>query len=91
LYQISSIDDEMSDIIFNYDNKFGINFEKEKDSIIALINKITNIRKVNSFDITFMDEGDNEVSWEEIIKEDPNLSQTYFNVSHSITTNIYTA
>lgn len=91
LYQISSIDDEMSDIIFNYDNKFGINFEEEKDSIIALINKITNIRKVNSFDITFMDEGDNEVSWEEIIKEDPNLSQTYFNVSHSITTNIYTA
>lgn len=91
LYQMSSIDDEMSDIIFNYNNKFGINFEEEKDSIIALINKISSVRKVNSFEIVFKDESDSNVTWEDIIKDDPNLERTYFNTSHSITTNIYIA
>lgn len=56
IYQNTSIDSEVSDILDDYSNKFGVNFSESLEEIRSLISKISNVKQVSSIEVTYTSE-----------------------------------
>jgi len=84
LYENTSVDEEISTILLSYGKKFGVNLEEEKDGMITLISKISNVSRVSNLSITYIDQSGLSISADNISKIYENIDQTYFDISFVI-------
>ena len=82
LFQNSTIDSYIGDILKNYENTFDINLSDKYQEIISSISKISNIKSVKSMSMSFTNEvGDKIESWDDIVGD---LKKTYFSINYQI-------
>ena len=82
LFQNSTIDSYIGDILENYENTFNVNLSDKYQEIISSISKISNIKSVKSMSMTFTNEvGDKINSWDDIVGD---LKKTYFSINYQI-------
>ena len=79
IYQNSSIESEVADILSEYKNKFGINFGDLFEEIKSLISKISNVKKIIDIEILYTKEDGSPATEEEVKK-----NNVYFNVDYII-------
>lgn len=79
IYQNSSIESEVADILSEYKNKFGVVFSDLLEEIKSLISKISNVKKIIDIEITYTREDGSSASEEEVRK-----NNVYFNVDYII-------
>lgn len=83
IYQNESIDTQVDEIINKYGYCFNMDLDSKSGEIIALLSKISNVKRIITFYITFTSEFGENVEWENI-KNDLDIS--YFNVSYQLNT-----
>ena len=90
LYYSESVDQTVSELLSSYENKFGMNLEEKSDEIKGLINKISNVKQISGFYITYLSESGNLVG--EIEKEVmfENLDSIYYDIDYVINSKIQT-
>ena len=81
IYQNSSIDSEVGDILDNYSNKFNIKFPELTEEIKSLISKISNVKRIIDMEITYTNEDGSVVS-PEIVYGEENV--VYFSINYII-------
>lgn len=80
LYQSSSIDDDISSILSQYENKFEINLEESIEEIKSLISKIPNVKQIIEMSIIYSQEDGTTIDPEEVSSViDP--SNSYFDIN----------
>jgi hypothetical protein len=68
----------------SYERKFGITFNSGKlEEIKSLISKISNVKKISSMTVTYLDNNNVEVSESNI-----DTSISYFDIKYSISTTV---
>jgi hypothetical protein len=90
LYYNESIDSELKDLLSTYQYSFGMDLEEKSDEIRALINKISNVKQISGFYITYQSESgqtleDDEIEW---MKE--NLDTIYYEITYTINSRVQT-
>lgn len=81
IYQNSSIDSEVGDILDNYSNKFNIKFPELTEEIKSLISKISNVKRIIDMEITYTNEDGSVVSPEIVYREE---NVVYFSINYII-------
>ena len=72
-----------NNILVSYEDKFGVSFnESTINEIKTLISKITNVKKINTFEISYLDRSNMPVSFNEIEKF------SYFKVKFYLSTSV---
>lgn len=106
IYQNASIDEDIAGVLSEYDYRFNlellgfnedgtINYEGGlMKEIMALLNKISNVKQITSLSVSFTDSSGGKIEWDEIVKENAELEQygligSYFVTSHLINSVIY--
>lgn len=84
IYQNSSIDSEVSDILDDYSNKFNVNFSESLEEIRSLISKISNVKQVSSLNITYTTEDGTVITEPEKITEIQNSKNVYYTIDYII-------
>lgn len=79
LYQSSSIDDDISSILSQYENKFNVNLEDSIEEIKSLISKISNVKQIIEMSIIYSQEDGTTVGPEEVSSIDS--SNSYFDIN----------
>ena len=90
LYYSESIDQEVASLLSSYQYKFGVNLEEKSDEIKGLINKISNVKQISGFDITYLsDSGENleDSDLEEMYKD---LDSIYYKINYIINSRVQT-
>ena len=87
LFQAISVDDEVNDILDSYEHKFNIRLNEKEDEIKSLISKISNVKNIRDFNITYIDSTGNPISEDDTFK---NIDSKYFEISCSINSVIQT-
>lgn len=82
IYQNSSVDSEVSDILNNYSNKFDIKFYELTEEIKSLISKISNVKRIIDMEVTYTNEDGSVVSSEDVYNKNNNA--IYFSVNYVI-------
>ena len=82
IYQNSSIDSEVSDILNNYSNKFNIRFDELIGEIESLISKISNVKQIIDLEITYTNEDGTVVSSEDVYNKENRA--VYFSINYII-------
>lgn len=90
IYQNSTIDDEVADILDDYANKFGINFSELLEEIKSLISKISNVKLVSSLEITYVSEDGSTITDSDTISEIESSNHVYYSIDYIINTTIET-
>ena len=90
LYYSESIDSSVSDLLSVYAYKFGMNLEEKSDEIKGLINKISNVKQISGFYISYLSESgsllDEENKGEMLTK----LDTIYFEITYVINSRVQT-
>lgn len=86
IYQNDDMSKDISDIMSKYENKFGINLDDKKEEMKSLLSKVSNIKQVTSLDVIYTNENGEVISREEIYGN----KFSYFNISYTINSSIYT-
>lgn len=86
IYNNDDMSKEISNIMSRYENKFGISLENKREEIKSLLSKISNIKQVTSLGIIYTNENGEVIPDEEIYKN----KFSYFNISYTINSSIYT-
>lgn len=81
IYQNSSIDQEVGDILENYSNKFDVKFNELTEEIKSLISKISNVKRIIDMEITYTNEDGTVVSESDVYGGD---NVVYFSVDYII-------
>lgn len=81
IYQNTSIDSEVGDILTNYSNKFNIKFNELTEEIKSLISKISNVKKIIDMEITYTNEDGTVVSSSDVYNGN---NVVYFSVNYII-------
>ena len=106
IYQNTSIDEEVKNVLSEYDYRFNLEMLGLKEDgtvdqegglmkeIMALLNKISNVKQITSLSVSFTDSSGGKIEWDEIVKENIELEQyglvgSYFVTSHLINSVIY--
>ena len=90
LYYSESIDDEVSELLSTYEYKFGINLEEKSDEIKGLINKISNVKQISGFYITYLSENGSNLSDSEKEAMFNNLDSIYYRIDYIINSRVQT-
>ena len=100
IYQNSSIDEDVSKVLSEYDYKFNLNLLDLKEDgtidyegglvkeITALLNKISNVKQITSLSISFTDSAGGDITWDEIVKENVELEQFGLIGSYFVTSHL---
>ena len=90
LYYSESIDSELSDLLSVYQYRFGMNLEEKSDEIKGLINKISNVKQISGFYISYLSENGkllNDIEKESMFN---NLDTLYYEISYVINSKVQT-
>jgi len=90
LYQSQSIDSELKDLLASYQYTFGMNLEEKSDEIKGLINKISNVKQISGFYITYLDESGKVLSDDEVTRMMENLDTLYYEITYVINSRVQT-
>jgi len=90
LYYSDSIDSELTQLLSVYQYSFGMDLEGRKDEIKGLINKISNVKQISGFSITYMSESGKNLDDEEVERLYSELDSSYFEISYIINSRIQT-
>ena len=100
IYQNTSIDEDVSKVLSEYDYKFNLSLLGLKEDgtvdyegglvkeITALLNKISNIKQITSLSISFTDSSGGDITWDEIVKENVELEQFGLIGSYFVTSHL---
>ena len=96
LFQAISVDNQVSDILKNYEHKFGVRLEEKYDEIKSLISKISNVKNIPNFYISYIDETGNPIDEDVVFStsnslNDGGIESLYFDISYNINSTIQTA
>ena len=90
LYRNESIDSELTDLLSSYQYAFSINLEERSDEIKALINKISNVKQISGFYITYQSESGKTLDDDEVKKLYEELDSSYFEITYIINSRVQT-
>ena len=90
LYYSDSVDQEVSELLSNYQYKFGINLGEKSDEIKGLINKISNVKQISGFYITYLSESGNTLSDSEVEEMYDYLDSIYYEIDYIINSRVQT-
>ena len=88
LYQAESINDEIKNILGEYENKFNMNLEENSEEIKSLISKISNIKQISGYDIDYMDSNGrvlDDLGKQKMLEE---LETSYYKINYVINSKI---
>ena len=88
LYQATSIEEEVKNILFEYEDSFGVNLEEKSDEIKSLISKISNVKQISGYDIDYVDGNGQVLSDEGREKMFANLESSYYKINYVINSSI---
>lgn len=90
LYYSESIDAELSDLLSTYQFAFNMNLKEKEEEIKGLINKISNVKQISGFYITYLSESGKTLSDEEVEKLYSELDSSYFEITYIINSRVQT-
>jgi len=90
LYYSDSIDQEVSDLLSIYEFKFNTNLEDKTEEIRGLINKISNVKQISGFYITYLSESGELLDEEAKNKMFKELYLIYYKIDYIINSRIQT-
>ena len=88
LYQSGSIDAEVSGILQEYEDKFGIDFRELSDEIKGLISKISNVKQISGFSIDYVSDSGYLLDDLGKTKMYENLGVSYYKVNYVINSSV---
>jgi hypothetical protein len=90
LYYSESIDSELSQLLSSYQYRFGVNLEEKTEEIKGLINKISNVKQISGFYISYLTESGSLLGDAEKESMFANLDTIYYELSYVINSRIQT-
>lgn len=90
LYYSDSIDSELSQLLSTYQDSFGMNLEEKTDEIKGLINKISNVKQISGFSISYLNESGRLLNEDELEDMFANLSRIYYKIDYVINSRVQT-
>lgn len=90
LYYSESIDQEVQELLSTYQYRFGVNLEEKEDEIKGLINKISNVKQISGFYITYLSESGKLLDDSEVSEMMEGLSQIYYVIDYVINSRVQT-
>lgn len=90
LYRNESIDSELTNLLSSYQYAFNINLEGKTDEIKGLINKISNVKQISGFYITYQSESGKTLDDDEVARLYTELDSSYFEISYIINSRVQT-
>lgn len=90
LYQASSVDEEVGNILQEYAYKFRMNLSEKSEEIRALISKISNVKQILSLQIIYLDSSGNVLSDEAVENLLSSLESKYFVIESTLSSIIQT-
>ena len=84
IFQNISIEQDISDILDDYSNKFGINFSSILEEIRSLISKISNVKQVSSLEVTYIAEDGSTITDPSRINTIENSKNVYYTIDYII-------
>lgn len=90
LFYSDNVANEVESLLKPYQKCFNMNLKDREEEIRGLINKISNVRQILGFYITYMDESGKLLTEEEVANLYENLDSSYFEVDYLINSRIQT-
>ena len=90
LYYNESIDAELTNLLSTYQYSFGVNLDEKSDEIKALINKISNVKQISGFYITYQSESGKTLDDSEVEQMKENLDTLYYEIDYVINSRVQT-
>ena len=92
LYKSYDISKDISDVLKNYEKRFGVNLENKKDEIQTLISKVSNIKQVKDIEISYLPpNSETPVDPSELLGSDGSiLPDIYFKIEYNINSIVQT-
>ena len=90
LYYNESIDTELSNLLSVYQYSFGVDLDEKSDEIKALINKISNVKQISGFYITYQSELGKTLDDSEVEQMKENLDTLYYEITYVINSRVQT-
>lgn len=92
LYKPYDINSEISEVLKNYEKRFGIDLENKKDEIQTLISKVSNIKQVKGIEISYLRPNSvTPIDPSELLGEDGSIMpDIYFKIEYNINSIIQT-
>ena len=90
LYKFDSVDKEVSDILRTYEYRFNLNLGETEEEIKSLISKISNVKQISGFYISYLDESGKPLTDDEISDMLANLPRVYYEVDYVINSRVQT-
>ena len=90
LYYSLSIDKELRELLSSYQYKFGMNLEDKSEEIKGLINKISNVKQISGFYITYLSESGKLLDESEKQSMFSNLDTLYYEIDYVINSRVQT-
>lgn len=81
LYENTSIDSKIEEILGTYSYKFNISLPDRIKEITALLNKISNVKNITDLTIKYISELGDVITWSDISGD---LDTTYFNITYNV-------
>lgn len=91
LYYNESIDQEVEELLSVYQYSFGMNLEDKSDEIKGLINKISNVKQISGFYISYLSESGKLLTDEEKDIMFAELDQIYYEIDYVINSKVQTS
>lgn len=88
LYQSGSIDQEVSDILLQYEDKFNTDFRSLSGEIQSLISKISNVKEISSFSIDYISDNGILKTTDELDGMYDSLYMSYYKVNYVINSSL---
>jgi hypothetical protein len=90
LYYNESIDAELTNLLSTYQYSFGVNLDEKSDEIKALINKISNVKQISGFYITYLSDSGKTLDDDEVKDMYENLDTIYYEIDYVINSRVQT-
>jgi len=90
LYYNDSIDTELSNLLSVYQYAFGMNLDEKSDEIKGLINKISNVKQISGFYISYLSDSGKTLDDDEVQEMYKNLDTIYYEIDYVINSRVQT-
>ena len=90
LYYSDSIDAELKELLSVYQYSFGMNLGEKTEEIKGLINKISNVKQISGFYITYISESGKTLDDAEVERMMEELDTIYYEISYVINSRVET-
>ena len=84
------LDSNVSNLLSVYQYSFGVDLDEKSDEIKALINKISNVKQISGFYITYQSESGKTLDDSEVEQMKENLDTLYYEITYVINSRVQT-